>query len=265
MRQAVAIPRSHPRDPKPGSRRMASPMRMVLASLFRAVILSVVHVFTGVSLKGPGKPLGPAKPCLYFANHTSLGDFLLIWAVLPPGLRRQVRPVAAADFWMASGLRRFIAQDVFNALLIERAEVGAERPHAAERPGALAMMSEALQQGDSLIFFPEGTRNTTDECLRPFKAGLYHLAQKHPDVALVPVWLDNVRHVMPKGHRLPVPTLCTVNMGMPWRCRSAADARRMDAFLDQAQKVVLALRPGTPMVVPDGPADLDSTPWHRAA
>lgn len=243
MRQAVAITSSHPRDPKPGSRRMVSPMRLVLASLFRAFILSVVHVFTGVGLKGPGKPLGPGKPCLYFANHTSLGDFLLIWAVMPSGLRSQVRPVAAADFWMSSSLRRFIAQDVFNALLIERAEGGTERPQGPERQGALAMMSAALQQGDSLIFFPEGTRNTTDDCLRPFRSGLYHLAQEHPDVALVPVWLDNIRHVMPKGHRLPVPTLCTVNMGMPWRCRPATNARRMDAFLDEAQKAVLALRP----------------------
>jgi 1-acyl-sn-glycerol-3-phosphate acyltransferase len=264
MRQAVAITRSHPRDPHPGRRRMASPIRMVLASLFRVLILGVVHVFAGVCLKGPGKPLGAGKPCLYFANHTSLGDFLLIWAVMPSGLRRQVRPVAAADFWMASSLRRFIALDVFNALLIERAEVGAERPQALERQGALAMMSESLQQGDSLIFFPEGTRNTTDDCMRPFKAGLFHLAQEHPEVALVPVWLDNIRHVMPKGHRLPVPTLCSVNMGLPWRCRSAADARRMDAFLDQAQKAVLALRPGM-QVVSDGHADLASAPWHHAA
>jgi 1-acyl-sn-glycerol-3-phosphate acyltransferase len=264
MRQAVAITRSHPRDPHPGRRRMVSPIRLVLASLFRVFILGVVHVFTGVSLKGPGKPLGAGRPCLYFANHTSLGDFLLIWAVMPSGLRGQVRPVAAADFWMASSLRRFIAQDVFNALLIERAEVGADRPHVPECQGALAMMSEALQQGDSLIFFPEGTRNTSDDCLRPFKAGLYHLAQEHPKVALVPVWLDNIRHVMPKGHRLPVPTLCTVNMGMPWRCRSAADARRMDVFLDQAQKAVLALRPGM-QAASDGPADLASTPWHHAA
>jgi 1-acyl-sn-glycerol-3-phosphate acyltransferase len=243
MRQAAVISTSHPRDPNPGSRRMVSPVRMVMASLFRAFILSVVHVFTGVGLKGPGKPLGVGKPCVYFANHTSLGDFLLIWAVMPPSLRGQVRPVAAADFWMASGLRRFIALDVFNALLIERAEVGAERPHAPERQAPLAMMSDALRQGDSLIFFPEGTRNTTNDSLRPFRSGLYHLAQEHPDVALVPVWLDNIRHVMPKGHRLPVPTLCTVNMGIPWQCRFKADAGRMDVFLEEAQKAVLALRP----------------------
>jgi 1-acyl-sn-glycerol-3-phosphate acyltransferase len=264
MRQAVVVTRSHPRDPNRGGRRMLSPARMVLASLFRGFILSVVHVFSGVSLKGPGKPLGAGKPSLYFANHTSLGDFLLIWAVMPSGLRSQVRPVAAADFWMASGLRRFIAQDVFNALLIERAEVGGDRPNAPERQGALAMMSAALQQGDSLIFFPEGTRNTTDDCLRPFKAGLFHLAQEHPEVALVPVWLDNIRHVMPKGHRLPVPTLCTVNMGMPWRCRSAAEARRMDTFLDQAQKAVLALRPGI-QAASDDPTDVEAAPWHHAA
>jgi 1-acyl-sn-glycerol-3-phosphate acyltransferase len=233
MCAAFVVNTAHPPGARPRNRRPVSPFRLVLAGLFRAFILTVVHVMTGVSLRGCGKPSSEGAPRLYFANHTSLGDFLLIWAVMPSSLRGQVRPVAAADFWMASALRRFIANDVFNALLIER----------TERSGALAMMSEALQQGDSLILFPEGTRNTTDGCLQPFKPGLYHLACEHPGVALVPVWLDNIRHVMPKGCRLPVPTLCTVNIGAPLPCWPGAEACRMEAFLEQAQEAVLTLRP----------------------
>lgn len=244
MRQATAMRTSHPPDPHPGnSHRGSTPSRAVLACLFRVFILTVVHVFTGVGLRGAGKPLAAGQPCLYFANHTSLGDFLLIWAVLPSNLRGQVRPVAAADFWRATALRRFIARDVFNALLIERADAVAERTRAPERQGALQMMSEALHRGDSLIFFPEGTRNTTEDILQPFKPGLYHLAREHPSVALVPVWLDNLRHVMPKGRRLPVPTLCTVSMGSPLACQMGADAAHMETFLGQAQQAVLALRP----------------------
>jgi 1-acyl-sn-glycerol-3-phosphate acyltransferase len=249
-----------PRVPLLGSERVFARVRSALAAVFRVAILAAVHVVTGVHLKGPGKPLGSARPGIYFANHTSLADFLVIWVVMPASLRSRVRPVAAADFWQASALRRFIARDVFKALLIERAE----RPTAAAQPSALALLSEALQQGDSLIFFPEGTRNTTDDALQPFKSGLYHLARAHPEAALVPVWLDNIRHVMPKGCCLPVPTLCAVHMGTPGGAALAADGQSMAVFLAQAQRAVLALKPGA-----DGawlaPVDAALDLWRRAA
>src|SRR5262245_45678376 len=57
---------------------------------------------------------------IYFANHASHGDFILIWAVLPPRLRQRTRPVAGADYWLKGALRRFIGRDVFNAVLIDR-------------------------------------------------------------------------------------------------------------------------------------------------
>ena len=66
-----------------------------------------------------------------------------------------------------------------------------------------------LDGGDSLIIFPEGTRNLDDEVkLLPFKSGIYHLSLAHPDVELVPV-LANLNRVMPKGRMQPLPLLCT--------------------------------------------------------
>ncbi len=168
---------------------------------------------------------------VYFANHTSNGDFVLLWTVLPPPLRRQTRPVAALDYWLRSPLRAFIGRDVFNAVLIDR------RPE--ERTSdPVAQMVEALDQGASLIIFPEGQRNTSDEPLLPFKSGLFHLAKGRPDVDLVPVWIANLNKVMPKGEVIPVPLICTLTFGAPLRIEAG---ETKEAFLARASDALLAL------------------------
>jgi 1-acyl-sn-glycerol-3-phosphate acyltransferase len=170
---------------------------------------------------------------VYYANHSSNGDFVLIWTVLPPPLRRQTRPVAALDYWLTSPLRAFIGRDVFNAVLIDR------RPEArTEDP--VSQMAAALDQGASLILFPEGKRNSADEPLLPFKSGLYHLAMARPEVDLVPVWIANLNKVMPKGEIIPVPLICTVTFGAPLH---VAQDETKDAFLARASAALLALQP----------------------
>ncbi|WP_102108422.1 lysophospholipid acyltransferase family protein [Oceaniglobus roseus] len=168
---------------------------------------------------------------IYFANHRSNGDFILIWSVLPTVLRQRTRPVAAADYWLAGPVRRFIGRDVFRAVLIER---NAED----RRTDPLRTMLEALERGDSLILFPEGTRNMTESPLLRFRSGLYNLALANPDVDLVPVWIDNLNGVLPKGRLVPVPLLCTVTFGASLRLADGEDRR---AFLDRAADALLSL------------------------
>jgi 1-acyl-sn-glycerol-3-phosphate acyltransferase len=168
---------------------------------------------------------------VYFANHSSNGDFVLIWTVLPPMLRRQTRPVAALDYWLTSPLRAFIGREVFNAVLIDR------RPESrAEDP--VQQMAAALDGGASLILFPEGKRNIADEPLLPFKSGLYHLAQARPEVDLVPVWIANLNKVMPKGEVIPIPLICTVTFGAAIHL---SQDEPKDAFLARASQALLAL------------------------
>ena len=153
---------------------------------------------------------GFARPCVYFANHRSHGDFVLLWSVLPPRLRAVTRPVAGADYWSKSPFRKFIGEDVFNALFIERSS--RERTQ-----DPIKNMADAVAEGDSLIFFPEGTRNMGDEKLLPFKTGLFHLARTLDERGIradfVPVWIDNLNRVMPKGEFIPVPLLCKIHFG----------------------------------------------------
>jgi len=209
--------------------------RRMLGWIAKALILAVVRVSTGVRLLGrPAPPTG--QQGVYFANQTGLAAFRPTWTVRPPRQRRKTRPVAAEDYWNASWLRRFLAREVFNALLIKRACAEGE-------PSAVDLMAQALSRGESLIIFPEGTRNTTDAWLTPFKCGLYLLAREHPMVPLVPVWLHNIRHVFPKGVWLPVPMVCTVHVGTPLSIRPSELA---DDFLARAQEAVLNLRPADP-------------------
>jgi 1-acyl-sn-glycerol-3-phosphate acyltransferase len=168
---------------------------------------------------------------VYFANHTSNGDFVLVWSVLPHGLRKRTRPVAASDYWLKSKLRAFIGKEVFRAVLINR--IPEER---TEDP--VEQMAKALDEGASLILFPEGKRNNTGETILPFKSGIYHLARLRPEVDLVPVWVENLNRVMPKGEILPVPLICTVTFGAALHVEP--DEAKV-AFLARAEAALRAL------------------------
>lgn len=168
---------------------------------------------------------------IYFANHSSNGDFVLIWTVLPAALRARTRPVAALDYWLKSPLRAFIGREVFNAVLIDR------RPEArTEDP--VAQMAAALDEGSSLILFPEGGRNSGETPLLPFKSGLYHLARTRPNIDMVPVWINNLNHVMPKGKVVPLPLICTLTFGAALRLDPNESK---EAFLSRASASLLAL------------------------
>lgn len=169
---------------------------------------------------------------IYFANHRSHGDFLLIWASLPALLRERTHPVAAADYWLKGRLRSYIASRVFRAVLIDR--------NAREHGGdPVQQMSDALSAGESLILFPEGTRNLGDGVM-PFKSGLFHLACRHPEVELVPVWIENLGRVMPKGSFMPAPLLCTLVFGEALHLQHK---ETRDEFLSRTRAALLALAP----------------------
>ena len=161
----------------------------MLANLTAYVITSAARLITGARALWLGCTPEPVQ-LLYFANHSSHGDFVLLWASLPQALRSRARPVAGADYWAKPGIRDFLIRQVFNGVLINR-----QRDEGGGNP--LQPVLDAVAQGDSLIFFPEGTRNLGDETLMPFRSGLYHLADAHPQVELVSVWIANLNRVMP--------------------------------------------------------------------
>ena len=201
-------------------------MRAKLVSFF---LLGLIRVLTGAQARWYGCP-PKAEQRIYFANHQSHADLVMIWAALPSELRNITRPIAAKDYWTTSPFKKWITTAVFNAVYVERARVGDEDP--------LQPLVDALTHGDSLILFPEGTRGNAEEP-QAFKAGLYNLAERFPEVVLVPAWINNIQRVMPKGEVVPVPVLCSVTFGAPIRLEPGEERK---AFLDRARLAVLTLR-----------------------
>lgn len=204
-----------------------------LAEFAGLTLAFIARLITGAQGHWIGSP-PKAEQRIYFANHQSHFDWVLIWAALPRELRAMTRPIAAKDYWTSTPFKRWLTSEVFNAVYVNRQRTDDQDP--------LEPLLEALRRGDSLVIFPEGTRSHKGEPM-PFKSGLYHLAEQFPDVPLVPAWIDNVQRVMPKGEVVPVPVLCSVSFGAPLKLEPGEDKR---AFLDRARAAVLALRPTEP-------------------
>jgi 1-acyl-sn-glycerol-3-phosphate acyltransferase len=165
---------------------------------------------------------------IYFANHSSHADTILIWSALPHDLRIQTRPVAAADYWNKGVIKKYIAKSL-NVVLINRLGTNSTNP--------LIPVFEALEQGYSLIIFPEGTRNQ-EAYPGTFKSGLFHLARKFPELELVPVYLENLYRSMPKGAFVPIPMICSVYFGKPIQTIEGEDKAK---FLDRARQSIIEL------------------------
>jgi 1-acyl-sn-glycerol-3-phosphate acyltransferase len=203
---------------------------MSRADLMGLLLAFIARLITGAQGHWKGCP-PKAEQRIYFANHQSHLDWVLIWAALPRELRAATRPIAARDYWTSTPFKTWLTTEVFHAVYVSRTRSDDQDP--------LEPLVQALANGDSLVIFPEGTRSNKGEP-QAFKSGLYHLAEQFPQVQLIPAWIDNVQRVMPKGEVVPVPILCTVTFGTPLSLQPGEDKRE---FLARARDAVLAARP----------------------
>ena len=204
--------------------------------MIASILAAVAQVLAGSSVRWLGS--GPTEgQRVYIANHSSHFDFIVLWSYLPSRLRRLTRPVAARDYWERDVVRRYLAARVFNAVLIDRVATPGTAAGQLGRQ-AVDQMARALDDRHSLILFPEGTRGPGED-LAPFRSGLYHLCHTRPDVEVVPVYLENLNRILPKGHLLPVPMLSRITFGAPLHLQPAEEK---DAFLERARQAVRELK-----------------------
>lgn len=200
-----------------------------LAKAARGGIVATARAL--LSLRAIDLPPPGQGPRIYVANHVSHADFVALWTVLPGPVRQRTRPVAGADYWRRGAIRRQIAGQVFNAVLIDR-------DPARRSADPVETVAAALRAGESVIFFPEGTRNLTDAPLLPLKSGVFRLALAVPEAEIVPAFILNLDRILPKGSWLPVPLNCAVRFGAPMR-PDEGEAR--EAFLARLSAAMLAL------------------------
>jgi len=202
----------------------------MLRALSTGAVLGATRLLVGATPRWVG--CGPElKRRVYFANHTSHLDTVVMCAALPPELRAVTHPVAALDYWGGSTLRSYFAVTCLRAILIDRSG-NRDAEHDPLEP-----LLAALNAGESLLIFPEGTRGR-ERLPAPFRSGLYHLARQVPEAEFVPVFLDNAHRAMPKGTFLPVPLSVSPHFGSPIVLQPG---ETKDAFLARARDAVIAL------------------------
>lgn len=149
-------------------------------------------------------------PAIIVANHNSHLDTLVLMMVCPSAILDQVRPVAAADYWMKNKWIAWFATNVIRIIPIER-----RRDKRTGDP--LDAISQALDEKQIVIFFPEGSRGEPEE-MSQFKVGIAKLAERHPDVPVCPVFMRGLGRALPRGEGLLVPVFIDVFVGesMKW-------------------------------------------------
>lgn len=196
-------------------------MSGVLRFLFFAVIVrGVTLIVLGLNVRHRER-LPRKGPAVLAANHNSHLDTMVLMTLLPLSSLGKVRPVAAADYFLRNRLLAWFATDIIGILPIART-----RTDPAADP--LAPLVEALDRGEILIFFPEGSRGQPEQ-LAEFKSGLARLKELRPDVAVTPVFMYGLGKALPRGETMLVPFFVDVFVGepVPW---TGSRQRFMDDF-----------------------------------
>lgn len=173
---------------------------------FSLVVRPVILVILGLNVRGR-EHLPISGPAILAANHNSHLDTMVLMTLVPHRVLHQVRPVAAADYFLRNAILAWFATRIIGIIPIAR-----RRKHPDEDP--LQSCHEALERGEILIFFPEGTRGKPEQ-LGEFRTGISRLAERHPQVPVVPIFMHGLGKALPKGEALLVPFTVDVLIGEP--------------------------------------------------
>ncbi len=182
-------------------------LSLILRYLFFGLVVRPVVLFIlGLNVRNRSR-LPQKGPAIVVANHNSHLDTMVLMTLLPFRKLKDVHPVAAADYFLRTRLLSWFALSIIGIIPLKR-------QLKASHSDPLAEVSEALAQGKILILFPEGSRGEPEK-MGVLKNGVSHLAKRHPEVPVIPVFLHGLGKALPKGEGLLVPFFCDVFVGEP--------------------------------------------------
>lgn len=182
--------------------------KLVLRFTYGWVIRWFLKVFVGVKFD-KADFLADESQFIIVANHNSHLDTMTIMASLPRKIIHKVRPVAAADHFGKTKRKEKWSNFFINTLLIQR-----KRDHENPQNDPIHKMIQALDDGYSLILFPEGTRGEP-EVQQPLKPGIALVLSQRPHVKYVPSFMKGMGKAMPKDDSLIVPFSSALVYGKP--------------------------------------------------
>ncbi len=180
--------------------------RWLRTGFFVLLVKPLMLVILGMNVRRR-EALPREGPAVVVANHNSHLDVLALMSLFAVGTLHKVRAVAAADYFLRNRFLAWFALEIIGIIPINRKVDGFH-----EDP--LAGVSAALDRGEIVILFPEGTRGVPEH-MSSFRRGVAHLARRRPDVSFHPVFLHGLGKALPRGEAILVPFFCDVFVGGP--------------------------------------------------
>lgn len=186
---------------------------MMLKSLFFTLIVKpIIILITGISIKNP-QNLPKSGQFIIIANHNSHLDIMAIMSLFDSTMIQKVRPVAASDYFFKNRILKWISLHLIDIVPLDRSTKHNHGTHP------LQPLYDALDQGDSLIIFPEGSRGDPEKLGR-FKNGIGHLAKKYQNIDIIPIVLEETGKCLPKNEALLVPFIIKAEIKKPMRFKN---------------------------------------------